>query len=196
MRWNIVPRYVGGALPPPHAALAGHGEETAFFFEGDRWDMSRDGGRGAPVEAYPISRKRLLLEVARAALVLQGLGLKPGDRVALNMPNIPEQIYYTEAAKRLGIVYTPVFGGFSDKTLSDRIHDAGARVVITADGGWRNAQIVPFTEAYTDAALDNFVPVETGLAMVRDILSAALDGADKERIAAARARTNGKVALP
>jgi acrylyl-CoA reductase (NADPH)/3-hydroxypropionyl-CoA dehydratase/3-hydroxypropionyl-CoA synthetase len=152
--------------------LAGHGEEAAFLFEGDRWDPTLNKGRGGPVVGYAISRKRLLLEVARAALVLQDLGLKPGDRVALNMPNIPEQIYYTEAAKRLGIVYTPVFGGFSDKTLSDRIHDAGARVVITADGGWRNAQIVPFKEAYTDAALDNFVPVETGLAMVRDTLAA------------------------
>ncbi|MFN8960025.1 MAG: AMP-binding protein [Betaproteobacteria bacterium] len=151
--------------------LAGHADEAAFIFEADRWDPTLNQGRGGPVVGYPISRKRLLLEVARAALVLQGLGLKPGDRVALNMPNIPEQIYYTEAAKRLGIVYTPVFGGFSDKTLSDRIHDAGARVVITADGGWRNAQIVPFKEAYTDAALDNFVPVETGLAMVRDTLA-------------------------
>ena len=66
-----------------------------------------------------------------------------------------------EAAKRLGIVYTPVFGGFSDKTLSDRIHDAGARIVITADGGYRNAQIVPFKTAYTDPALDDYVPVAT-----------------------------------
>jgi acrylyl-CoA reductase (NADPH)/3-hydroxypropionyl-CoA dehydratase/3-hydroxypropionyl-CoA synthetase len=151
--------------------LAGHGAEAAFIFEGDRWDPTLNKGRGGPVVGYPISRKRLLLEVARAARVLQRLGLAPGDRVALNLPNIPEQIFYTEAAKRLGIVYTPVFGGFSDKTLSDRIHDAGAKVVITADGGWRNAQIVPFKEAYTDAALDNFVPVETGLATVRDTLA-------------------------
>jgi acrylyl-CoA reductase (NADPH) / 3-hydroxypropionyl-CoA dehydratase / 3-hydroxypropionyl-CoA synthetase len=66
---------------------------------------------------------------------LRGLGLRQGDRIALNMPNIMEQIYYIEAAKRLGAIYTPVFGGFSAKTLSDRIHDAGARVVITSDGG-------------------------------------------------------------
>ena len=139
--------------------LAGHGEEVAFHFEGDRWDMSRDGGRGAPVEAFPISRRTLLLETARCALALRALGLKTGDRIALNLPNIPAQLYWTQAAKRLGIVYTPVFGGFSDKTLSDRIHDAGARVVITADGGYRNAQIVPFKTAYTDPALDDYVPV-------------------------------------
>ena len=108
--------------------LAGHGDETAFIVEGDRWDVSQDGGR-----------------------------------IALNLPNIPAQLFWTQAAKRLGVVSTPVFGGFSDKTLSDRIHDAGARVVITADGGWRNAQIVPFKAACTHPALDNFVPVATAL---------------------------------
>ena len=55
-----------------------------------------------------------------------------GDRIALNMPSIVPQIFWTEAAKRLGIVYTAVFGGFSDKTLSDRIADAGARVIVTS----------------------------------------------------------------
>ncbi|MBI3790517.1 MAG: AMP-binding protein, partial [Gemmatimonadetes bacterium] len=147
--------------------LAGHGAEPAFLFEGDRWDQSLDGGRGGPVVAFPISRKRLLLEVAKAAVILRRLGLARGDRIAINMPNIPEQVYYTEAAKRLGIVYTPVFGGFSDKTLSDRIHNAGARVVITADGGYRNAQVVPFKEAYTDPALDNYVAADVAVETVR-----------------------------
>ncbi len=141
--------------------LAGFGDETAFFYEGDRWDMSQNDGRGGPVESQIITRRALLLETAKCALALQALGLKVGDRIALNLPNIPAQLYWTQAAKRLGIVYTPVFGGFSDKTLSDRIHDAGARVVITADGGYRNAQIVPFKTAYTDPALDDFVPVAT-----------------------------------
>ncbi len=146
--------------------LAGGGAETALIFEGDRWDMSADGGRGGPVDAYPISRKRLLLESAKCALALQALGLRPGDRIALNMPNIPEQIYWTEGAKRAGVVYTPVFGGFSDKTLSDRIHDAGARIVITSDGGYRNAQVTPFKTAFTDPALDNYVPASVALATV------------------------------
>ncbi|MDH4391848.1 MAG: AMP-binding protein, partial [Aquabacterium sp.] len=141
--------------------LAGFGAEAAFLYEGDRWDMSQDGGRGAPVDAHAISRKTLLLETAKCALALQALGLRAGDRIALNLPNIPAQLFWTEGAKRLGIVYTPVFGGFSDKTLSDRIHDAGARIVITADGGYRNAQIVPFKTAYTDPALDDYVPVAT-----------------------------------
>ncbi|NTW97989.1 MAG: AMP-binding protein, partial [Oscillochloris sp.] len=125
-----------------------------------------------PVVHEAISRKRLLLEVVKAAQVLSDLGLRRGDRLALNMPNILPQIYYTEAAKRLGIVYTPVFGGFSDKTLSDRIHNAGARVVITCDGGYRNAQVVPYKEIYTDQALDTYVPVEVALQIVCDALEA------------------------
>ena len=155
--------------------LAGHGAETALFFEGDRWDQSLDRGRGGPVVSYGVSRRQLLLEVARCALALRRLGLRAGDRVAINMPNIPEQLYWTEACKRIGVVYTPVFGGFSDKTLSDRIHNAGARVVITADGGYRNAQVVAFKEAYTDPALDGYVPAEVAIdAVARALASLAL----------------------
>jgi hypothetical protein len=119
------------------------------------------------VDERRISRRELLVQSARRALALKALGLAPGDRIALNMPSIPEQIFWIEGAKRAGIVYTPVFGGFSDKTLSDRIADAGARIVITADGGWRNAQVAAFKAAYTDPALDNFVAVATALDVVR-----------------------------
>ncbi len=101
--------------------LAGEGDRTALIFEGDRWDPSRNGGRGGPVFEARISYRRLLVETVLRAEVLAGLGLARGDRVAFNLPNILDQIYYTEAAKRLGIIYTPVFGGFSAKTLSDRI---------------------------------------------------------------------------
>jgi len=160
--------------------LSGHGAEAALWFEGDRWDQSLDEGRGGPVVSYSVSRRQLLLEVARCALALRALGLKTGDRVAINMPNIPEQIFWTEACKRLGLVYTPVFGGFSDKTLSDRIHNAGARVVITADGGYRNAQIVAFKEAYTDPALDGYVPAEVAVAAVETAV-AALPLSDAQR---------------
>jgi acrylyl-CoA reductase (NADPH)/3-hydroxypropionyl-CoA dehydratase/3-hydroxypropionyl-CoA synthetase len=166
--------------------LAGRGDEPAFIFEGDRWDQSIHGGRGGPVVEQIVSRRRLLLEVARAGIALETLGLKRGDRIALNMPNIPEQLYYTEAAKRAGIIYTPVFGGFSDKTLSDRIHDSGARVVITADGGFRNAQIIPFKKVYTDTALDNYVPVAAALAVLEAEL-ARLVAAPEAAIIRARA---------
>ena len=177
--------------------LAGHGAETAFFFEGDRWDQSLDGGRGGPVTSFGVTRRRLLLEVARCALALRRLGLATGDRVAINMPNIPEQLYWTEACKRLGLVYTPVFGGFSDKTLSDRIHNAGARVVITADGGYRNAQVVAFKEAYTDPALDGYVPAEVAVEAVAGALTTlGLAPAQAEAIlAGARAATANEITL-
>ncbi|WP_448581963.1 AMP-binding protein [Thermaurantiacus sp.] len=162
--------------------LAGFGAETALIFEGDRWDMSLDGGKGGPVDCWRVSRRELLVETAKCALALKALGLAAGDRIALNMPSIPAQIFWTEAAKRLGILYTPVFGGFSDKTLSDRIADAGARVVITADGGYRNAQVVPFKTAYTDPALDNFVPVAVVLETLgRALADPALALGDEER---------------
>jgi acrylyl-CoA reductase (NADPH)/3-hydroxypropionyl-CoA dehydratase/3-hydroxypropionyl-CoA synthetase len=177
--------------------LAGHGAEPALFFEGDRWDQSQDGGRGGPVVSYAVSRRRLLLEVAQCALALRRLGLRAGDRVAINMPNIPEQLYWTEGCKRLGIVYTPVFGGFSDKTLSDRIHDAGARVVITADGGYRNAQVMAFKEAYTDPALDGYVPAGVALAGVEAALAAlSLPAATREAILdGARLAVQGEITL-
>ncbi|WP_234027072.1 AMP-binding protein [Erythrobacter sp. KY5] len=156
--------------------LSGHGEEAAMIFEGDRWNMASEGGRGGPVDSEVISRRKLLLESAKCALALKALGLKAGDRIALNMPSIPEQIYWTQGAKRMGIVYTPVFGGFSDKTLSDRIADAGARVVVTADGSYRNAQMVPFKPSYTDPALDNFIAVPVAM----ELLGQALEHGELE----------------
>jgi len=147
----------------------GHGDEIAYWFEGDRWDQAANEGRGGPTVSYQITRNDLLIDVVIAAQALLDLGLKKGDRIALNMPNIPEQIIWTEAAKRIGVIYTAVFGGFSDKTLSDRIHDAGAKIVITADGAVRNAEIVPFKEAYCDPALDRFISVGTALTILQDL---------------------------
>ncbi|MDJ0686534.1 MAG: AMP-binding protein [Alphaproteobacteria bacterium] len=174
--------------------LDGFGEEPALIYEGDRWNMSENDGRGAPVDGYSIPRKKLLLESAKCAIALQTLGLGPGDRIALNMPSIPEQIYWTEAAKRLGIVYTPVFGGFSDKTLSDRIADAGARVVITADGSYRNAQAVPFKTSYTDPALDNFIAVGVALTLLGEALADNALGLSASQIEHVRAEVTQSLA--
>ena len=167
-RWFVGGRTNAGFSEVDRHVLAGHGDETAIIFEGDRWDMSANGGNGAPVDCFSISRKQLLLETAKCAVALQALGLKAGDRITFNMPSIVPQIFWTEAAKRLGIVYTAVFGGFSDKTLSDRICDAGARVIVTSDGSYRNAQVAAFKNAYTDPALDNYVPVETALSILAE----------------------------
>ncbi|MFM7377555.1 MAG: AMP-binding protein, partial [Erythrobacter sp.] len=162
-RWFVGGRTNAAFSELDRHVLAGHGDEAALVFEGDRWDMSANAGKGAPIDCFTVTRKQLLLEVAKCAVALEALGLKPGDRMALNMPSIVPQIYWTEAAKRMGVVYTAVFGGFSDKTLSDRIADTGARVIVTSDGSYRNAQVAAFKNAYTDPALDNFVPVTTAL---------------------------------
>ncbi len=146
--------------------MSGFGDDIAFYFEGDRWDAAKNDGKGGPVSQRSVTRKELMLEVAKCALVLKKVGLSKGDRVCLNMPNILEQIFYIEACKRMGVIYTCVFGGFSDKTLSDRIHNAGASVVITSDGSYRNAQVAAFKEDYTDKALDNYVPLEVALETV------------------------------
>ncbi len=166
-----------------HVAL-GFGAETALFFEGDRWDPTAQGGKGAPLVSIDVTRRRLLYETAKAALVLKRLGLRQGDRIVLNLPNILPQIYYTEAAKRLGIIYTPVFGGLSAKTVSDRLEDLGARVIVTADGGYRNAQIVPYKEAYADPALDGFRPVGMLRDAARDVI-AGLDAGTRAQLAQA-----------
>ncbi len=178
-RWFVGGRTNAAFNEVDRHVLAGHGDETALVFEGDRWDMAANDGRGTPVDCFKVSRKQLLLETAKCALALEALGLKAGDRIALNMPSIVPQIYWTEAAKRLGIVYTAVFGGFSDKTLSDRIADAGARVIVTSDGSYRNAQVAAFKTAYTDPALDNYVPVAVALAVLAgtDLAIAEADAA-------------------
>lgn len=151
--------------------LSGHGNNKALIFEGDRWDPAKNNGRGGPVVEQTFSYRELLLEVVLRARLLKDLGLVKGDRIALNMPNIAEQIFYILAAQRLGVIYTPVFGGFSAKTLSDRLHDAGARMVITADGGYRNAEMVPFKSQYTDPALDNYIPADKGIKALAAVLA-------------------------
>jgi acrylyl-CoA reductase (NADPH)/3-hydroxypropionyl-CoA dehydratase/3-hydroxypropionyl-CoA synthetase len=151
--------------------LAGHGEEIAFHFEGDRWDQSKTDGRGGPVVSEAVTRRELLYRTVVATQVLRDLGVEKGDRVAMNMPNVLEQIYYMEACKRLGAIYTPVFGGFSDKTLSDRIAELDAEILITSDGGYRNAEVVDYKEQYGDPALDDYLPVETVEATVSEALA-------------------------
>ncbi|MEK9586662.1 MAG: AMP-binding protein, partial [Halieaceae bacterium] len=162
--------------------LSGRGDKQAVVFEGDRWDPSKNDGRGGPVFEQRLSYRELLIEVALRARALQKLGLTAGDRIALNLPNILEQIFYILAAQRLGVIYTPVFGGFSAKTLSDRIHDAGAKVVITADGGYRNAEIVSYKSTYADPALDNYVPRPAALKALSETLQARLPADVAERL--------------
>ncbi len=94
----------------------------------------------------------LAREVRRAASALKGLGVKRGDRVAIYLPMIPEAAIAMLACARIGAVHSVVFGGFSAESLRDRINDAEAVALITADGGYRRGQVVPL-KRFADEAV-------------------------------------------
>ncbi len=107
---------------------------------------------GEPGDARTLTYHELHREVCRAANALAALGVKKGDRVGVYMPMIPELAIAILACARLGATHSVVFGGFSAEALRDRLNDAGAVCVITADGGFRRGKVVPL-KAAVDAAL-------------------------------------------
>jgi acetyl-CoA synthetase len=129
---------------------------------------------GEPGDTRSFTYRDLHREVNRVAQMLRDLGIGKGDRVAIYMPMIPEVVMAMLACARLGAPHTVVFGGFSPESLRDRIIDAQARLVITADGGYRRGSIIPL-KANTDLALDApDLPVEKVL-VVRRVGDAAHD---------------------
>ena len=119
---------------------AGRGDRVAYYWEGE------------PGDTRVITYAELLRDVQRFANALRGLGLKRGERVLLYMPMVPELPVAMLACARLGLVHSVVFGGFSADAIRDRVNDAGASLVITADGGWRRGRVIPL-KANVDAAL-------------------------------------------
>ncbi len=122
--------------------LAEHGDRTAILFEGE------------PGDARAITYRELHAEVCRLANALKEQGIGKGDRVIIYMPMIPEAVVAMQACARIGAIHSVVFGGFSAESLRDRINDAGARMIITADGGHRGGRIVEL-KAAVDAALES-----------------------------------------
>ncbi len=108
---------------------AGLGERTAIIWEGE------------PGEVRRISYRELLADVCRAANALKTLGVERGDRVIIYMPMIPEAAVAMLACARIGATHSVVFGAFSAHALRERTEDAGAKIVITADGGWRRGEV-------------------------------------------------------
>ena len=98
---------------------------------------------GEPGDRRTLTYHELHREVNQFANVLKTLGVKRGDRVAIYMPLIPEVLVAMLACARIGAPHSVVFGGFSAESLSDRINDAGAALLITADAGYRRGQLVP-----------------------------------------------------
>src|ERR1700730_4871073 len=106
---------------------------------------------GEPGDSRVITYQMLAMEVGRCANALKKLGIRDGDRVAIYMPLIPEAAITMLACARIGAIHSVIFGGFSSEALVDRINDAEAKVVITADAGWRRGQVVELKHNVDDA---------------------------------------------
>ncbi|MGZ4444385.1 MAG: acetate--CoA ligase [Nocardioidaceae bacterium] len=137
--------YVGGKLNAAYNCLdrhveAGNGDRVAYHWVGEPADDTRT-----------ITYADLKDEVCRAANALVELGVQTGDRVAIYMPMIPETVVAMLACARIGAPHTVVFGGFSSQALVDRIQDCDARVVITADGGYRRGAPAALKPAVDEA---------------------------------------------
>lgn len=118
---------------------AGDGERVAIHFEGE------------PGDERAITYQELQDEVCRAANALTELGISSGDRVAIYLPMIPEAVISMLACARVGAVHSVVFGGFSAQALASRIEDASAKLVITADGGYRRRSAFALKPAVDEA---------------------------------------------
>jgi acetyl-CoA synthetase len=110
---------------------------------------------GEPGDTKTYTYAQLTKEVKRAANVLTGLGIKAGDRVAVYLPMIPEAVIAMQAIARIGAVHSVVFGGFSADSLRTRINDAQAKLVITADGGYRKGKATALKPAVDEALSEN-----------------------------------------
>jgi acetyl-CoA synthetase len=136
------------------AHLAEGGHRTAIIFEGEPGDVRR------------LSYRELHAEVCRFANGLKRLGAGVGDRVVIYMPMIPEAVIAMQACARIGAIHSVVFGGFSATALRDRIEDAGARVVVTADGGHRGGHVIELKSA-VDKALEGACPTVEAVVVYR-----------------------------
>jgi acetyl-CoA synthetase len=134
--WNLPfsTWFVGGKLNVSENCLdrhveAGRGDKVAFHWEGE------------PGDTRTVTYAELLAEVQRFANALKGLGVVAGDRVNIYLPMVPEAAVAMLACARIGAAHSVVFGGFSSSALADRINDAEAKVLVTADGGYRRGSV-------------------------------------------------------
>jgi acetyl-CoA synthetase len=134
--------------------LEGRGDRVAYHWEGE------------PGDTRTLTYAELTTEVKKAANALTALGIGQGDRIALYLPNIPESVISMLAIARLGAIHSVVFGGFSAESLRARIDDAQAKLVITADGGWRKGKVFPLKPT-VDEAVAGDSPVEHVLVVKR-----------------------------
>ncbi|MGH7995130.1 MAG: acetate--CoA ligase [Opitutaceae bacterium] len=151
--------FQGGKLNAAENCLDRHlngprANKAAIIFEGE------------PGDIRTLTYRQLHREVCRFANVLIGIGVAKGDRVAIYMPMVPEAAVAMLACARLGAIHTVIFGGFSSEAIKDRVNDCQAKVVITADGGWRRGKIVDL-KANVDRALPATPTVEKVVVLKR-----------------------------
>ena len=132
---NCLDRWLGTA----------HANKAAIIWEGE------PATDGKPGEERVLTYAQLHREVCRFANVLKRNGIGRGDRVILYLPMVPEAAISMLACTRIGAVHSVVFGGFSAQSVADRIQDCGAKMVITADGGFRRGAVVPLKKNVDDA---------------------------------------------
>ena len=141
---NCVDRHLGTARE----------NKAALIFEGE------------PGDVRTITYKQLHFHVCRLAHIFENMGIVAGDRVAIYLPMIPEAVFAMLACARIGAVHTVVFGGFSPESLKDRINDCKAKLVITADGGWRRGKVIEL-KANVDQAVEGTPTVQTVMVVKR-----------------------------
>ncbi len=135
--------------------LEQHGEKTAIIFEGEPGDTRR------------LSYRELHSEVCRFANALKAQGVAKGDRVAIYLPLVPEAVVAMHACNRIGAIHSVVFGGFSAPALKDRIEDTGAKMLITADGGWRGGHAIELKAAADKALAEGCKTIERVIVLKR-----------------------------
>jgi acetyl-CoA synthetase len=149
----------------PHAQWFAGGQLNASYncldrhLDGPRKNKTAILWEGEPGDSRALSYQDLHREVCKFANVLKGQGVRRGDRVTLYMPMIPELAVAMLACARVGATHSIVFGGFSADAVADRNNDAKAKLLVTADGGWRRGKVVPLKQN-VDAALAKSPTVE------------------------------------
>jgi len=152
--------FIGGELNVAYNCLdrhveAGNGSKVAIHWEGE------------PGDTRTLTYAWLLDEVQKFSNALKSLGVQKGDRVNIYLPMIPEAVVAMLACARIGAAHSVVFGGFSSQALADRINDAEAKVLITADGGYRRGEVFPLKPQADEAvkltpSIEHVVVVKRG----------------------------------